>query len=627
MSRLSTWLLSFVLLLCVAPVLQAEDAAETQAATEPESQPAAEASSDSPSSTEATNGKKATKETDATDETDATAETDTTAETESNDADAADDENAGLDDLDQATQLKVTAQGLPDLNKVIDHLDSALDKGLDKDNTKFAEDLLVSSLMQRATMVSGLILDLPPENLRRSMRWMEIRQLAMTDLQRALELDDQLWGAYVLVGRLQSLPLGDPTTARHALTKVVDAPDVSAEQRAQALALRGAVQRDDKKRIGDFNRAVELAPEKAEYRRLRAQYYYSNDKLDDALADVDHAIKLEPDEAASHELRGLILLGLERYDDALASFDRTTELVPASVLPYQQRGELFRRQGDLDKAVQQLSKALEIAPDNVVTLLLRAGIYYQQHEPERALADVEQAIRVQPQVLQAHLMRAEIYAGTDRMDQAIAQLERLLRLAPGQKELLTQLGSFYLIDGQSRKAIDTLSQVLQQEPDDGPVLRLRGDAYLGIGKHAEAIADFDRALELDEENNALLNNLAWVLATSPVDELRDGKRAVRLATKAAELTGYQTPHILSTLAAAYAETGDYESAIKWSEKAVELGKDDPDLGQLQQELASYQAGKPVRELKKEEEKQAESPPSDQTSAPTGPPATQRTADF
>ncbi len=94
------------------------------------------------------------------------------------------------------------------------------------------------------------------------------------------------------------------------------------------------------------------------------------------------------------------------------------------------------------------------------------------------------------------------------------------------------------------------------------------------------------------------------MANSPKDEVRDGKRSVELANKACDVTEFKKPHILSTLAAAYAETGDFENAIKWSSKAVELGEEDlkDQIEQLKDELKHYQEGKPFRELQNIEEK-------------------------
>jgi len=86
--------------------------------------------------------------------------------------------------------------------------------------------------------------------------------------------------------------------------------------------------------------------------------------------------------------------------------------------------------------------------------------------------------------------------------------------------------------------------------------------------------------------------------------LRDGKRAIELATKACEVTDYKKPHILSTLAAAYAETGDFKTAIKWSTKAVEMGSKDEEVDeQLKNELKSYQEKKPWRERQTVDEKE------------------------
>jgi len=129
----------------------------------------------------------------------------------------------------------------------------------------------------------------------------------------------------------------------------------------------------------------------------------------------------------------------------------------------------------------------------------------------------------------------------------------------------------------------------------------------------------------------VLNNLAWVLATSPDENLRDGKRAIELATKACELTEYKLPHILSTLAAGYAETGNFQTALKWSQKAVELGSEDQ-LEPLTKELESYQAKKPVRELLTEPQadqpepeepdkpEKPQQPPSDEPTPEPSPPA-------
>ena len=92
--------------------------------------------------------------------------------------------------------------------------------------------------------------------------------------------------------------------------------------------------------------------------------------------------------------------------------------------------------------------------------------------------------------------------------------------------------------------------------------------------------------------------MQWVLATSPEDQLRNGQRSLELAQKACEKTEYEQAHILSTLAASYAELGNFEEAVKWSSKAAEL---DPDEEQLAKEMASYQEQKTWREKQQVEE--------------------------
>ena len=73
---------------------------------------------------------------------------------------------------------------------------------------------------------------------------MQFRQFALTDLQRVVELDDKLVDAQLLIGKLQSLPLGDAGAARRALIARWSTPkDATPEQKAEAYALRSAVQK------------------------------------------------------------------------------------------------------------------------------------------------------------------------------------------------------------------------------------------------------------------------------------------------------------------------------------------------------------------------------------------------
>jgi len=90
------------------------------------------------------------------------------------------------------------------------------------------------------------------------------------------------------------------------------------------------------------------------------------------------------------------------------------------------------------------------------------------------------------------------------------------------------------------------------------------------GRTGKAVQHYRAALEVLPDDPVALNNLAWILATSSNPEFRDGREAVRLATQAADLTQHKEASVLGTLAAAYAQAGQFSNAVESAQAAIDL---------------------------------------------------------
>jgi Flp pilus assembly protein TadD len=116
------------------------------------------------------------------------------------------------------------------------------------------------------------------------------------------------------------------------------------------------------------------------------------------------------------------------------------------------------------------------------------------------------------------------------------------------------------------------------------------------GKFDEALQEYREAVRLYPNDPMALNNLAWSLAANPRQELRNGKEAVQLASKAVELTGQQQPVFMGTLAAAYAEDGQFAKAVEMAKqaRAIALLTHQPEVAAINEQLLQlYSAGKAV----------------------------------
>jgi hypothetical protein len=124
-------------------------------------------------------------------------------------------------------------------------------------------------------------------------------------------------------------------------------------------------------------------------------------------------------------------------------------------------------------------------------------------------------------------------------------------------------------------------------------LATQATAAYDAGHYPQALADLTQASGLDSQNPVTLNNLAWLLATCPDASSRDGKTALVTATKACELTHWQDAADIDTLAAACAETGDFDNAVKWENKYLSsLSLSASDAADGEARLALYQAHQP-----------------------------------
>lgn len=122
---------------------------------------------------------------------------------------------------------------------------------------------------------------------------------------------------------------------------------------------------------------------------------------------------------------------------------------------------------------------------------------------------------------------------------------------------------------------------------------------IAAGQAAEAQADIKKVPALQPNDVQANNDAAWLLSTSPLNGVRDGKAAIAFATKACALTSWKDARLLDTLAAAYAENGNFAEALKWQQYALKMAgpEDQADLQAMRERLALYQKHTPYREAK------------------------------
>jgi tetratricopeptide (TPR) repeat protein len=206
----------------------------------------------------------------------------------------------------------------------------------------------------------------------------------------------------------------------------------------------------------------------------------------------------------------------DRLEESVSYFDQVSAIspleepkyAPVSALAHFNFGTNLMSHGDFERAAQQFSTAIKLEPGNADYHIALSVALAKQGKPDEAMAELNSAaqhIPTNPEI-QAHL--AALCTRQHKTKEAIAHYRETVRL-------------------------------------------------------------YRVALEHDPDSPALLNNLAWILAANPNDEIRNGADAVKLARHACEVTHWKEAVHIGTLAAACAEAGQFDEAVNMARKAKE----------------------------------------------------------
>jgi tetratricopeptide (TPR) repeat protein len=314
----------------------------------------------------------------------------------------------------------------------------------------------------------------------------------------------------------------------------------------------------------------------------------------DAVADFDNRIKDNPNDADGYFRRGLARSVQGNDQDAVRDFDDAIRLDPTKADYFIGRGQWHYARTDYVKASADLAEAIRLDPISAMARYVRGQVHAAQKKWQDAVGDYSETLRLVPDFFLALEFRAQAWERLGELDKAIGDLSKVVDHEIRLPFVLPERARLRVLKKDLKGALADYNAAVEYNPQfDAPIV-LRGTFFYGQRRYAEAMADYEAAIRLNPNNFASINNLAWILATCPDDKLRDGLKAVQLAKKACELDGWKHSMMLGSLAAAHAEVGQFEEAIKWQQKAVDLA----DVGQkseLRSCLEMYKGHRPKRD--------------------------------
>jgi tetratricopeptide (TPR) repeat protein len=250
----------------------------------------------------------------------------------------------------------------------------------------------------------------------------------------------------------------------------------------------------------------------------------------------------------------------------------------------------------VENAVDFFTKEIRKNPKICHSYLGRAHGWIWKGELDFAIKDLGECIRLEPDVWQWWNNRGAILKERKENNRAIRDFTEAIRLNPNHELPIAHRGSAWLYKKDYDAAIKDFDAAIRLNPSYQNAFYDRGRTWVFKKEYDKAISDYDEAIRLDPKHADAWTAKAWILATCPNAKFRDGKKAIGLATKACELSNWKDMNCIENLAAAYAEAGDFEQALKWEQKSL----DDPEYAKESGESARkylnlYKQKKPYRD--------------------------------
>jgi tetratricopeptide (TPR) repeat protein len=296
-------------------------------------------------------------------------------------------------------------------------------------------------------------------------------------------------------------------------------------------------------------------------------------------------------EIASLMAQGADAFKAKNYDVAIGVFSKAIQLDTNYPNAYFARGWAYEMDNQSKKALADMDQVLRLTSSNYA-YLLKGRIFLEEKMVDKAIDSFSQAVRLDPSYSESYANRGYAYFVANDYNEAIADYSRALQIKTNSASIYNLRADAYIAVGRTNDAIADYNKSIALEPNNASVFTSVGFLYGQTGNYKAGVANCEKAINIDTNYSVGYNNLAWLLSVVPDASLRNGRLAVEYAQKAGELDKWNQPYVFGTLAAAYAEVGDFDKAVKLETKHIQSGLSEADMVLAVKQLNLYKQKKP-----------------------------------